>query len=49
MKKNFKKLWNKALKVIPGGNGLLSKGQNVFYQMDGLHILKKQKEFIFGI
>ena len=25
MKKNFKKLWNKALKVIPGGNGLLSK------------------------
>jgi len=25
MKKNFKKLWNKSLKVIPGGNGLLSK------------------------
>ena len=25
MKKNFKSLWNKSLKVIPGGNGLLSK------------------------
>ena len=43
------KMWNEAKTIIPGGNSLFLKGQNYFCQAFGLHILKKQKNYVWGL
>ena len=46
---NAKKIWSKALKIIPGGNGLLSKRPERFSKIFGPLTFLKQKESVCGI
>lgn len=43
------KLYKKAKKIIPGGTQLLSKRPEMFCQICGRHIMKKQRVVKFGI
>ena len=41
--KNPNNLWKKARKIIPGGNGLLSKRETDTLQINGQLIIRNQK------
>ena len=49
MKKNYKNLWRKSLKIIPGGNGLLSKRPERFLLTVGLPTTINLKMHLCGI
>ena len=50
MKKNYKNLWRKSLKIIPGGNGLLSKRPERFLP-DGwpTYFYKSKDAFVWDL
>ena len=43
------KLWRRAKQIIPGGNMLLSKRPELFFQINGPRILSNLKIVVFGI